>query len=234
MSQETRATSLALLSGGLDSTVALALALREGPVRLALTVDYGQRCAGREVEASRRIARDRDVEHRVVDVRFLGALGGNALVDPKRPLPKPGESDLIGAAAQRSADAVWVPNRNGLLVNVAAAFAEALGVDRIIVGFNAEEGETFPDNTAGFLEATNAALVYSTRGRVRLASPTLTMRKAEIVIEGRRAGAPLEWVWPCYESGEMPCGACESCVRFERALRDAGLAGSFESAWRRR
>jgi 7-cyano-7-deazaguanine synthase len=129
---------------------------------------------------------------------------------------------------------VWVPNRNGLLVNVAAAFAEALGCARVVVGFNAEEGETFPDNTAAFVETCNAALDLSTRGRVGVWSPTVSMRKASIIVEGRRAGAPLEWVWPCYAGGEAPCGTCESCVRFERARREAGAAGIFESAWRRR
>jgi 7-cyano-7-deazaguanine synthase len=224
-------TSLALLSGGLDSTVALALARSEGPVGLALTANYGQRSAAREIEASRRIAAALGVAHRVVDLEFLGELGGNALTDRARRLPTPGERDLSGAAAERSADAVWVPNRNGLLVNAAAAFAEALGLRRILVGFNAEEGETFPDNTGAFLDAANAALEFSTRGRVRLESPTLRLQKREIVIAGSRAGAPLEWVWPCYEGGASMCGVCESCVRFERARRDAGDAGAFQSAW---
>ncbi|MBI1849898.1 MAG: 7-cyano-7-deazaguanine synthase QueC [Planctomycetes bacterium] len=227
-------TYLALLSGGLDSTVATALARQRGRVGAAVTADYGQRSAAREVEASRRIAHALEIPHRVVDLRFLGQLGGNALTDAAKALPTPRDRELTGDAAQRSADAVWVPNRNGLLVNVAAAFAESLGLAQVVVGFNAEEGETFPDNTAAFVDATNRALVLSTRGRVQLTSPTLHLRKREILIEGRRIGAPLEWVWPCYAEGETLCGVCESCVRFERARREAGEAGSFQSAWRSR
>ncbi len=227
-------TSLALLSGGLDSTVALALALLEGPASFALTADYGQRGAAREIEAARRIAAELGIEHRIVDLQFLGKLKGNALTDPSRRLPEPSVADLEGPPAERSADAVWVPNRNGLLVNVAASFAEALGVDQIVVGFNAEEGATFPDNSEAFLRASNAALAFSTKGRVRVVSPTLRMRKVDIVREGRRLRAPLQWVWPCYEGGDGPCGTCESCVRFARACREAGEAGTLETVWRTR
>jgi 7-cyano-7-deazaguanine synthase len=226
--------SLVLLSGGLDSTVALALALREGKVGLALTADYGQRSAAREVEAARRIAAILGVEHSVVDLRFLGRLGKSALTEATSTLPTPSEKDLSGEAAKASADRVWVPNRNGLLVNVAAAFAEALGMGAVVVGFNAEEGETFPDNTPRFVDAVNDSLALSTRERVRLTSPTLHLSKSRIVIEGRKAGAPLEWVWPCYEGGDRLCGRCESCMRFERARREAGPLGAFESAWKER
>jgi 7-cyano-7-deazaguanine synthase len=92
----------------------------------------------------------------------------------------------------------------------------------VIVGFNREEAETFPDNTRAFLDRANAALNYSTAPGVQIEAPTADLDKAAIVARGRELGAPLELVWVCYEGGEEHCGTCESCRRFERALERAG------------
>jgi 7-cyano-7-deazaguanine synthase len=117
-----------------------------------------------------------------------------------------------------SAAAVWVPNRNGVFINIAAAFAESLGCEAVVCGFNAEEGQTFPDNTAEYAQAATAALAYSTLSQVRVWSPTQDLTKVEIVALARRIGAPLQHVWSCYEPGPEPCGECESCLRFARAM----------------
>jgi 7-cyano-7-deazaguanine synthase len=216
---------VALLSGGLDSTVAFVAARSAGGKALvALTADYGQVAAEREIAASRRIAAAQSVPHRVVDLSFLRSLAsGNPLVDPAARLPEPTEKEIEagGEATRLSAAAVWVPNRNGLLVAVAAAFAESLGAGRVITGFNREEAETFPDNSRAFLDAATASLLLSTRNGVRVESPTADLDKAAIVKLGRSQGAPLEHVWSCYRSLPSPCGRCESCGRFRRALRDA-------------
>ena len=142
-----------LLSGGLDSTVAAARAVQEGGLDLALTMDYGQIPAESEIDAASGIAGRLGVEHRVVSLPFLGSISGAAL-HGSRPLPEPAISELDdhGRSAAAAA-AVWVPNRNGLFINVAACFAESLGADRVVVGFNAEEAETFPDNSKDFLHA---------------------------------------------------------------------------------
>lgn len=221
--------AVGLLSGGLDSTVAVALARRDGEVVLALTVDYGQRAAAREVEAARRVATALAIPHRVVALPFFGELareaGGGALLDASRPLPRPDRATLDrgGAAVADSADRVWVPNRNGVLIEVAAAFAEALGADTVLAGFNREEAATFPDNSQEYLDALNSALRFSTRGRVHLAAPTAALDKIEILRAGAACGAPLGAVWSCYEGGPTPCRTCESCQRFERAAERAGI-----------
>jgi 7-cyano-7-deazaguanine synthase len=221
--------AIVLLSAGLDSTTALALALEAGPIRLALTIDYGQRAARREVEQARRIAGHYGVSHRVVALDFFATLPSGALVDATAELPRPDRATLDrgGAAVAASADRVWVPNRNGVFIEVAAAFAEALGAGRVVVGFNREEAATFPDNSAGYLEAMNGALRFSTRGKVRLESPTAALDKVEIVRAAVARGVPLELAWPCYEGGAAPCGTCESCQRFRRAVERAGARVSF-------
>lgn len=229
-------TAVALLSGGLDSAVALAHVHRSEGVVLALTALYGQRAGGAEVRAAKRLAGRFGVRHRVVRLDFLGEVTTTALVDRAREIPEPGEAeidDLVGAA-RRSARAVWVPNRNGLLVAVAACFAEALGARHVAVGFNREEGATFPDNTEEFVKRQNAALELSTRSGVRVVAPTIGLDKTGIVRLGLELGLPLEWTWSCYRGGEAPCGRCESCVRTLRAFERAGVPEETVARWRSR
>jgi 7-cyano-7-deazaguanine synthase len=212
-----RVPALALLSGGLDSTVAAALyRARHGEVRLGLCVDYGQRAARREREAAQAVGAALGFPVELAEVPLLGRVTATALVARERPLPRP-DPLRLDEDALATADAVWVPNRNGVLVNLAAALAEACGLDVVVVGFNAEEAVTFPDNSARFVEHLNACLQEGTRGKVRVECPTLHLTKAQLLAEGRAAGAPVHLAWSCYEGGEAPCGACESCRRRERA-----------------
>jgi 7-cyano-7-deazaguanine synthase len=224
---------VALLSGGLDSTVATALAHRDGGVALALTVDYGQRGAAAEVKAARAIARELRIRHRTVRLDFLSELATSALLDANAELPtlSPAQLDDTRGAAQSSMRGVWVPNRNGLLIAIAAAFAEGLRADRVVVGFNREEAATFPDNTAEFVERSSRALELSTLNGVRVVAPTAALDKEGIVRRGVEVGAPLALVWPCYRGGPALCRRCESCLRFLRALERAGLAATFVSEW---
>jgi 7-cyano-7-deazaguanine synthase len=121
-------------------------------------------------------------------------------------------------------DDVWIPNRNGLLVNAAAAFAESYGCDFVVTGFNREEAADFPDNGAEFVAAVNRGLEFSTRNGVRVMSYTQDLGKREIVALGSELRAPLSLVWSCYDAGQMMCGKCASCRRLKVAL-DAQPAG---------
>lgn len=224
-----------LLSGGLDSCVALAGVIArgaEGP-RLALTFDYRQRAAAREVEAARAIAARYGVDHRAIALGWLGGITRTALVDRSAEVPRPEPEALDSEGAVETAKAVWVPNRNGVFIAVAAAHAEAIGAACIITGFNREEGATFPDNTPEFVERTNAALALSTLAKVRVEGPLGGLDKVEIVRRARDLGVPLELCWPCYEGGEELCGTCESCRRFERALERAGAGAAAAGRFRR-
>ena len=202
---------VAILSGGLDSTVSLAAATRKMDVVLALTFDYGQRAAKREREASSKIARHYKIPHRVLAIPWLAGLTGTALVNRRAELP-------TNEMSERSAKAVWVPNRNGVFIEIAAAHAESLGAARLVTGFNKEEAVTFPDNSPAYVGAVNLALSYSTANGVKVVSYTGTLEKKGIVNLGRRLDAPLKFIWPCYEGGKRWCGECESCLRSLRAL----------------
>lgn len=217
--------AVVLLSAGLDSTVNLYEARAAGvEVALALTADYGQRASRREVEAARRLAAGLKVPHRVVELPFIRDFGGSSLTDRSRAVPRGDEVAIDDLAVSRgTAKSVWVPNRNGLLLNLAAGFAEALGATLVVPGFNAEEAKTFPDNTDEFLKALTASFAYSTANGVRAHCYTTALEKPAIARRARELGVPVGELWFCYLDEERWCGACESCQRNKRALRAAGF-----------
>lgn len=213
MSEPSR-RAVALLSGGLDSGVAAGLfRAAGGELVQAVYVDYGQRAAEPEALASQRLAQRWSVPWRRVAMPWLaevGRLAGSALLDSTAELPT-GTAERPGDAA--SAARVWVPARNAVFVAVAAAFAEALGADLVLAGFNREEAATFPDNSAEFVAAGTAFLRLGTKSQVAVASPTLAMDKRQIVAAARSLGLAANDFWSCYTAGPSPCGVCESCLR---------------------
>ncbi len=215
--------AIVLLSGGLDSAVNLKRAADETGVALSVTFDYGQRAAAREAGAAALICRQLGLPHRLIPLPWLPEISPASILHSDAPVPEI-RADELGSdrvTTGETAQAVWVPNRNGLFVNIAAAFAEGLGADTIVAGFNAEEAATFPDNSPDFVAASNAALQFSTRSEVRLLSYTQDLTKPDIVRLGRDIRAPLASIWSCYLGGSEHCGRCESCARLERALREA-------------
>ncbi|HBC92344.1 MAG TPA: 7-cyano-7-deazaguanine synthase QueC [Pelotomaculum sp.] len=216
--------SVVLLSGGLDSTVSFAHALRESEVALCLTFNYGQRAANREKKAAAALAAHYRVEHLVIELPFLRDITSTALVRSDLDLPEPERAGLDDfAASTASAAAVWVPNRNGVFINIAAAFAESRQCGLVVTGFNREEAVTFPDNSPDFVAAAGHALSYSTLNKVKVVSYTQRLDKAEIIKLGLRLDVPFEHIWSCYKGYEKMCGSCESCRRFKRASEQAGL-----------
>jgi 7-cyano-7-deazaguanine synthase len=207
----------------LDSVVNLKLAQEGGEVVTALTFDYGQRAAWREVEAAGGACRTLKIPHEVVRLDWMADIAHSALVNAERPLPYMQEEALDDPQrTAASAREVWVPNRNGVFLGVGAAYAEARECDRVVVGFNKEEAASFPDNSAAFLDASNAALKHSVLRPLSVTSYTVDWNKEQIVRKGREIEAPLQLVWSCYEGGEVHCWRCESCLRLKRALERAG------------
>ena len=216
--------AVVLLSGGLDSAVNLKRALDETGVAVALTFDYGQRAARKEAAAAALMCRELGLSHRLIELPWLSEICRTALVNDDKAIPRlrPDELDEERVTSGDTAEAVWVPNRNGVFVNIAASFAESLGAEAIVAGFNAEEAATFPDNSPEFVSASNAALALSTRGETRLLSYTSNLTKTEIVRLGGEIDAPIAAIWSCYHGRSEECWNCESCARLERALKEAG------------
>ena len=135
-----------LLSGGLDSLVALGYTKEKYGIELALTFDYGQKSAKQEIETSKKIAEFYNIKHKVIKLDWLKEITHTSLVSDDE-IP----TDNLGT--KESASNVWVPNRNGLFLNIAASFADSFGYDYILFGANKDEGQTFPDNTEEFVLA---------------------------------------------------------------------------------
>ncbi|HWQ70872.1 MAG TPA: 7-cyano-7-deazaguanine synthase QueC [Desulfitobacteriaceae bacterium] len=215
---------IGLLSGGLDSTVALALYLENHTLDLALTFNYGQRSKEQELKAARLIASYYNIPHKIIVLPFLEEQTKTALVNTDKELPDISGIDLDNLKqGLQSAASVWVPNRNGLFINIAAVYAENLKQpSRIITGFNREEAAAFPDNSLEFIAAINQSLKYSTMQQTTVISPTSKLNKAEIVREGLRLNIPWQYIWSCYSNQSQLCGVCESCGRLRRALLSNG------------
>ncbi len=211
-------TFISLVSGGLDSCVASFSATQQGQCALVLFFDYGQKAAKKEFQASKKIAKKLGAPFKSIALPFLAEVTQSALVMNDQVIPqiKMGKLD-DRTESEKSAAQVWVPNRNGLFINIAASFAEALGIQSIVVGFNAEEAITFPDNSANFLSRAEAFFQLSTLKGIQVSSPTLGMNKKQIVAKGLELQVPFELIWSCYHGGRKMCGQCESCLRLIRA-----------------
>lgn len=202
-----RQKSIALVSGGLDSLVSLACAVKERRVESVMFFDYGQRARASERVSSMHAANFFGLPFQDVDVRWLESLA-----------PAGMQASGSGEGSLSSLEDVWIPNRNGVFINVAAAYAERYRCDTIVTGFNREEAEEFPDNSVEYVERVNRALEMSTRNGVRVESFTIDLDKPAIIRMGIELKAPLSIIWSCYRSGERMCGKCASCTRLRAAL----------------
>ncbi|MBC7419375.1 MAG: 7-cyano-7-deazaguanine synthase QueC [Bdellovibrio sp.] len=223
--------SVILLSAGLDSSVNLYAAMKDSSVQLALTFDYGQRAAKKEIEYAKRLTKLNNISHLVIDIPWLKNLGNSSLTKKDGLIPTGKNISLDDKKiSEKSAKTVWVPNRNGIFLNIAAGFAESIGAGVIIPGFNAEEAVTFPDNSFDFIRATRKTLSFSTANQVDVQCYTINMSKVEIVELGKQLMVPFQNTWPCYFDHENWCGQCESCQRAKRAFKLAhvDMMGNFE------
>ncbi len=214
--------AVVLLSGGLDSSTCLALAVRElgaGEV-LALSVSYGQKHA-REVRAARDVAAHYQVALEHLDLSCCFARSTSSLLDhSSEDIP---HEDYAAQLQDRPGGLVstYVPFRNGLMLSAAAAWAQSAGAERIIYGAHADDaaGRAYPDCSPEFVRLMGGAIREGTGGGMILEAPFLNSTKADIVRTGLELGVPYELTWSCYEGGKHPCGVCGTCRDRIRAFR---------------
>jgi len=214
--------AVVLLSGGLDSSTLLHYVRRRlGRERVyALSFDYGQKHA-RELQAARwQAAAAGAAEHRVVDAAWFGALigGASALVGGGA---EPPALEAL-SAAQRRQPPTYVPNRNMVLLAVAAAYAEARGAAEVFYGAQAQDEYGYWDCTVDFVRRMNDLLALNRVRPVALRAPFVGWRKAEVLRLGLELGVDFGQTWTCYRGGERPCGRCPSCVERAGAFRECG------------
>ena len=212
-----RPLAVVLLSGGMDSCVAAAIAGLTHELAL-LHAGYGQRTEAREQKAFREIARHYGVT-RVLEARVdhLKTIGGSALTDPSR--------DAIDARRPGSAiPDTYVPFRNTHLLALAVSWGEVIGARSVYIGAVEEDGSGYPDCREEYYQAFNRLLRAGTRPETEMTvvTPLIHMSKADIVREGLRLGAPFHLTWSCYTGSEAACGRCESCRLRLKGFREAG------------
>ena len=218
-STETLPTAIALLSGGLDSATAAALAQAEGYRVIGLSFNYGQRHR-RELQAAAAIAQALGLaEHHSISVN-LAAWGGSALTDTAMEVPNAGVQDGV-------IPSTYVPGRNTVFISIGLSLAEARGAERLVLGVNAVDYSGYPDCRPDYLGAFQTlADLASKAGReghgTQLWAPLVEWSKTKIVQEALRLGVPIEQTWSCYSGGEHPCGVCDSCRIRDAALIEAG------------
>ena len=175
-----------------------------------------------ELQAASIIANHYNVDHKIIGLPWLKELTNCSLVNESIDPPNLQKCDLDDAVTHETAKAVWVPNRNGIFINIAASFAESIGANMIVTGFNAEEAITFPDNSLSFISSINKSLSHSTLTKVKVTSYTQALNKRNIVELAREKNIPIWLCWSCYLGNASPCGNCESCQRLNRAINNSG------------
>ncbi|MEQ1757764.1 MAG: 7-cyano-7-deazaguanine synthase QueC [Vicinamibacterales bacterium] len=217
------AAAVVLLSGGLDSYTAAAIARAEGFRLFALTVRYGQRHA-RELEAARAVAARLGVERHVELDVDLSAFGGSALTSDS-PVPKD------RAIIPDEIPSTYVPARNTIFLSLALGWAEVLGAHDIVIGVNALDYSGYPDCRPEFVAAferlASLATAEGVRGHAfRIRAPLQHMGKADIIRRGLELGVDYGLTHSCYDPAPdgRPCGRCDSCLLRAAGFREAGVA----------
>ena len=193
--------AVVLLSGGLDSVTALAMAREQGFECYTLSFNYGQRHHA-ELNAAKSLSgQNGAVAHKFIDID-LSAIGGSALTDQSIALPEHYEEAI---------PVTYVPARNTVFLSIALGWAEVLSAQAIFVGVNAVDYSGYPDCRPEFLSAMNAVAQTCHTFPIRVEAPFLNLTKAEIIKTGIELGVDYSKTWTCYEGKELACGQCGSC-----------------------
>lgn len=214
--------AISIFSGGLDCTVATCVYDKTHEIH-AITFDYGQKAFEQELKASKEICKKMGWSHEVIELDWLSKISTSSLNTPEE-IPEVSIDDLDDLAkSSETASNVWVPARNTVFTSIALSYAESIGAEIIIVGWNGEEGATFPDNSKEYLEEFNELIDVGSPEKIRIEAPAIDLNKEEIVKLGVEIGAPMKLSYSCYKGETKPCGVCESCVRRNRAFEKLGI-----------
>src|ERR1700719_4398097 len=217
--------AVVLLSGGMDSCVCTAIAIEaHGAERVAmLHAGYGQRTQKRERQAFESIADFYHVPHRlVVQLDHFRAIGGSALTDGSIAVPE--HQHIPETTGADEIPVTYVPFRNAHFLSVAVSWAEVIGAHSIYIGAVAEDSSGYPDCRPEYYLVFQELIRVGTRPEtnIEIATPVIALKKSEIIGKGIELGAPLHLTWSCYQSEDVPCGVCDSCLLRMRAFAEAG------------
>jgi 7-cyano-7-deazaguanine synthase len=212
-----KSRAVVLLSGGMDSCVCAALAVRDHDAA-AVHISYGQRTEQRERRSFLAVCQRLGIQDKlVIRNEALHAIGGSALTDENIAVPP---SEGLGP----NIPVTYVPFRNAHFLAVAVSWAEVLGAKKVYIGAVEPDGSGYPDCRPAYYRAFNEVVKMGTKeGDIEIVTPLIAMRKNEIVRLGLELGAPFDLTWSCYSRQDEACGICDSCVLRRRAFETAGM-----------
>ncbi len=205
-----------LVSGGVDSVTALYDAARGGPVAAGLSFHYGSKHNDRELPFAAHHCRALGIRHEVVTLDFMDRLFASALLKSGGAIPE-------GPYAEGSMQQTVVPFRNGILLSIAAGFAESIGARGLVIAAHAGDHAIYPDCREAFMQAMGEAVRLGTYAQIELLRPFIALSKAQIVRRGLELGVDYAQTWSCYAGGARPCGRCGTCLERREAFRAAGV-----------
>ena len=212
-----KSRAVVLLSGGMDSCVCAALAVRDHDAA-AVHISYGQRTEQRERRSFLAVCQRLGIQDKlVIRNEALHAIGGSALTDENIAVPP-------SAGLGPNIPVTYVPFRNAHFLAVAVSWAEVLGAKKVYIGAVEPDSSGYPDCRPAYYQAFNEVVKMGTKeGDIEIVTPLIAMRKNEIVRLGLELGAPFDLTWSCYSRQDEACGICDSCVLRRRAFETAGM-----------
>lgn len=213
--------AVVILSGGLDSTVALAIAVRHHYNAHALSFFYGQRHAV-ELQHATEIARYYGIKHEIVDIASIVKLVSNsALTNSRIQVPE-------GHYTSENMKVTVVPNRNAIMLSIAYGYAMNIGADSVWAGMHAGDHAIYPDCRPQFITQFEGMETTALDTVIKLQTPFINKTKSDIVKWGDIYHAPMNLTWSCYKGGDKHCGRCATCVERAEAFHLAGVTDPTE------
>jgi 7-cyano-7-deazaguanine synthase len=206
-----------LCSGGMDSVTALHWARRHHDVGAVLSFDYGAKHNHRELPCAVEHANRIGAPHQTILLDFIGQYFNSDLLQGGGDIPE-------GHYAADNMKRTVVPFRNGIMLSVAAGFAESIGVAGLVIAAHTGDHTIYPDCREDFMQAMGDAMRLGTDAGIQLLRPFIALDKGQIAAEGARLGVDFARTWSCYKGGEIHCGKCGTCVERREAFQQAGLA----------
>lgn len=208
---------ISILSGGMDSTTALAKSKHDGhEVVAAANFQYGSKHNEKERYSFWKIVEHYKIPGLMIELPFIGELFKSNLL-------KTGDEIPEGHYADESMKKTVVPFRNGIMLSIAAGIAESYGAKGIVLGNHFGDHAIYPDCRADFAAAMRSAIRLGTYAEIELISPFQDISKTDIARIGGRIGVPFELTWTCYKGNEKHCGKCGSCVERKEAFSLSGV-----------
>ena len=208
--------AVVLLSGGMDSVTALYHAVEEHEVTDTLSFDYGSKHNHREIPFAQRHSEKLGVKHTVIPLGFIGEHFASDLLQSGGDIPD-------GHYEEESMKRTVVPFRNGIMLSIAAGFAESCGAEGLVIAAHSGDHAIYPDCREPFMQAMSDAIRLGTYAGVQVLRPFIRMTKAGIVSRGDALGVDFAQTWSCYKGGDIHCGTCGTCVERREAFQLAGI-----------